>query len=153
MSQHTFESIQKMITDGASESEIDAALVDENTALTSRQCILLQRELNLREARRVVRELKEQAARRAKTIVDFHAQAGGSAEIRRLATYGWPANRELADDSLELRYAIQDEAKRLEAELAPDTERNTDDVCTCDVPVRSKVPTELLCCACHKPLR
>jgi hypothetical protein len=37
--------------------------------------------------------------------------------IRELATYGWPKDATLSDDSFELRCAIQDYAKTLEASL------------------------------------
>jgi hypothetical protein len=54
---------------------------------------------------------------RAVRLVEAAGQAGGIDEVRRLATYGWPHDRELDGDSYELRCAIQDEAKRIEASL------------------------------------
>jgi hypothetical protein len=50
-------------------------------------------------------------------LVMSRVSTGGDAELSRLATFGWPHDAALPGDSLELRYAIQDEAKELEASL------------------------------------
>ena len=50
--------------------------------------------------------------------VQAAGMAGGIDEVRRLADSGWPANRELAGDSPELRAAIQAEAARVLAEVS-----------------------------------
>lgn len=54
-------------------------------------------------------------AERAAAIVEAAGMAGGATEVARLAAHGWPADRELENDSAELRSAIQAEAKRIEA--------------------------------------
>lgn len=53
----------------------------------------------------------------AEKIIEAAGQVGGAEEIARLATFGWPRDRALENDSFELRCAIQDEAKRVEASL------------------------------------
>ncbi|UOF77332.1 hypothetical protein [Caudoviricetes sp.] len=58
---------------------------------------------------RVVDDIDPEVA--AQRIVDNAGAAGGIDEVRRLAERGWPENRELENDSPELREAIQERAR------------------------------------------
>lgn len=94
-----------------------AALKKPQTGVNLDRVERLKRQIDSFDQRWLGLPSRDDLQKVAARIVADAEKTGGPAAIRKLATFGWPHDQPLKGDSYELRNAIQDEAKRLEARL------------------------------------